>query len=143
MNLKITIAQQLLQSVAPILTRPATHGHPDIPPIGRFVIDFDGYRGLTDFIGGDLYPAADVTGDPIHSDLAETLLNSPAIHPDGRETTLGEILDDAVEAKLIQHRRDWNEEEGAYGHLDIHFTPRLRIRGKITRRFISSRAIEV
>lgn len=143
MNPKTTTATQLLQSIAPILANPAAHGHPDIPPIGRFVIDFDGYRGITDFIGGDLYPVADVTGDPINSDFAEAFLSSPATNPDGSRRTIGQILDDAVEAKLTRHRQNWNEEEGAYGHLDIHFTPRLRITGKITRRFLSGRTSRV
>jgi hypothetical protein len=107
------------------------------------MIEFDGYQGLTDFIGGDLYPATNLTGDPIDSDQAEALLSSPVTDPNGKETTVGEILDAAVKAKLAQHRQDWNEEEGGYGHLDIHFNPRPRITGKITRRFVSSRTSRV
>jgi hypothetical protein len=136
-------ARQLLRAIAGIFANPATHGHPDIPPLGRFQIDFDGYKGVSDFIGGDLFTAATLETRPVESDLAEKFLSIPANHPDGRKITLGEILDEAIEAHLRHRQPNWNDEEGAHGHLDIRFIPRLRITGKITRRFLSSRTSRV
>lgn len=41
------------------------HTHTDILPLARFVIEFDGYKGTTDLIGGDLYLAADIDPRPL------------------------------------------------------------------------------
>jgi len=136
-------ARQLLQAIAGIFANPAAHGHPDIPPLGRFQIDFDGYKGVSDFIGGDLFTAATLETHPVDSDQAETFLSIPANHPAGRKVTLGEILDEAIEAHLAHRHPAWTDEQGAHGHLDIHFIPRLRITGKITHRFLSSRTSRV
>lgn len=139
MNPKKTTATQLLQSIAPILANPVAHGHPDIPPISRFVIDFDGYRGITDLIGGDFYLATAMDCHSLDSDQAEALLATKVL---GR-TSVCEIFDEIVETHLAHRHPGWNDEEGAHGHLDLRFVPRLRIMGTITRRFHSSRTSKV
>ena len=68
-------------------------------------------------------------------------LSIPANHPDGKKITLGEILDDTIEAHLRHRHPHRNNDESAHGHPDIRLSPRLRITGQITRRFVSSRFV--
>lgn len=140
---RINPARTLFQLAAKSLRTPVSHGHPELPAVGRFQIDFDGYKGITDLIGGDLFPASNPDGAPIESDLSEIALKLPAIDPNGGTVTTGELLDDAIDAHLDHRHPDWNDEEGAYGTLGIRFVPRLRITGKITRRYLSSRTSRV
>ena len=139
--MKTNPAKALFQHIARVLLHPVANS--DIPPIGRFQIDFEGYKGITDLIGGDLFPAGDADGEPLDSELAEKALKRPATGTHNRSTTVGLLLDEAIEAHLAHRHPNWNDDEGAYGTLDICFVPRLRITGKITRRFLSSRTCKV
>lgn len=150
--MKTNPAKALFQIVASLLSNPAAHGHPACPSISRIQIDFDGYQGGADFIGGDLFRSASMDRNPIASDQAEALLNTRTIYPEGRTTTVGEILDEAIETHLAYRHPGWNCEVGAYGNLDIRFEsascrhgapPQIRIGGKITRRILTSRTSKI
>lgn len=139
----INPAKALFRLAAKSLLAPAAHGHPEIPPVSRFHIDFEGFKGNTELIGGDLFPTSDLDGEPLESDHAEIALKFRTPDLRGKAVTVGEILDKAIEAHLAHRHPDWNDEEGAYGTLAICFVPRLRITGRITRRYLSSRTSRV
>ena len=141
--MKTNPAKALFQHIARVLLNPAANGHPDIPPIGRFQIDFEGYKGITDFIGGDFFRATDPDGEAIESDITEEALKLPAVDAHNRAATIGLLLDEAIETHLAQRHPDWNDDEGAYDTLDICFAPRFRITGRISSRFLSSRTFRV
>ena len=136
---RINPARALLRHIAPVLVDPNAPGHPDIPSVDRFQIDFDGYKGITDLICGNLFTFASIDKTPLVSDQAVALLATRIHDLHGKLTTIGGILDDALEAHLDHRHPGWNDEEGAHGTLDIRFMPRLRIAGTITRRFVASR----
>lgn len=101
-SMKTNPAKALFQQVGQILLDPISNGPSGIPPICRFQIDFEGYKGITDLIGGTLFPANDPDGEPIESDLAEQALKLPAVDTDDRITTVGILLDEAIAAHLAQ-----------------------------------------
>ena len=104
--MKTNPAKALFQHIGRVLLNPAANGHPDIPPIGRFQIDFEGYKGITDFIGGDFFRATDPDGEAIESDITEEALKLPAVDAHDRATTIGLLLDEAIETYLAQRHPD-------------------------------------
>ena len=128
---------RLLAPAAAVLRNPAAHGHPDLPPIRRYRVRFEGYQGQADLIGGELYAETGSSRKALDLDVTTKLLSLPATHSDSRVMTIGELLYEAAETHLDCRHPEWTAAEGTYGMIEFRFVPRLRITGTITRRSIS------
>ena len=120
-----------------MLRNPAAHGHPDLPPIRRYRVRFEGCQGSADLIGGELFAEAGNRRKALDVNLTDQLLSMPVTAPDDRETTIGNLLHEAAETHLDHRHPERTAAEGTYGTIDIRFVPRLRITGTITRRQIT------
>lgn len=49
--MKTNTANALFKQVAQVLLDPTSNENSRFPPVGRFPIDFEGYKGITDLIG--------------------------------------------------------------------------------------------
>ena len=127
----------LLAPVAAVLRNPAAHGHPDLPPIRRYRVRFEGYQGQADLIGGELFAETGSRRKALDQNLTKKLLSLAVTDPNGRETTIGGLFHEAAETHLDHRHPEWTAAEGTYGTIDVHFVPRLRINGAITKRHIS------
>jgi hypothetical protein len=128
---------RLLAPVAAVLRNPAANGHPDLPPIRRYRVRFQGYQGQADLIGGELYAESGSRRKALDQDLTKRLLSLPVTDSDSRAMTIGELLSEAAETHLDCRHPEWTAAEGMYETMDFRFVPRLRITGMITRRSIS------
>ena len=132
-----TPSRRLLASVAAVLRNPAAHGHPDLPPVRRYRVRFEGYQGQADMIGGELFAETASRRKPLDTNLTARLLKTPVTDPNGRATTIGELLHEAAETHLDHRHPEWTAAEGTYGMIEFRFVPRLRITGTITHRHIT------
>jgi hypothetical protein len=128
---------RLLAPVAAVLRNPAAHGHPDLPPIRRDHVRFDGYQRQADQIGGELFAEAGSRRKALDQNLTKRLLSLPATDSDSRVMTICKLLSEAAETHLDCRHPEWTAAEGTYGMIDFRFVPRLRITGTITRRTIT------
>src|SRR5690606_12102070 len=103
-------AKALHRVLAPALLKLGAHGHPGISPVARFIIEFDGYQGLLDLIGGDLYPAASLDHYPLVPDQAELLFQPRVPGYKNGQTTSGELLNQAIEFHLDHRHPGWSDE---------------------------------
>ena len=128
---------RLLAPVAAVLRNPAAHGHPDLPPIRRYRVRFEGYQRQADLIGGELFAETGSRRKALDQNLTKKLLSLPVTDSDSRAMTIGELLCEAAETHLDCRHPEWTAAEGTYGMIDFRFVPRLRITGTITRRRIT------
>ena len=127
----------LLAPVAAVLRNPAAHGHPDLPPIRRYRVRFEGYQGQADLIGGELFAETGSRRKALDQNLTKKLLSLAVTDPNGRETTIGGLFHEAAETLLDHRHPEWTAAEGTFGVIDFRFMPRLRITGTITSRSIT------
>ena len=128
---------RLLAPVAAVLRNPADHGHPDLPPIRRYRVRFEGYQGQADLIGGEFFAETCSSRKPLDEDVTKELLNLRVTDSDSRVVTIGELLHEAAETHLDCRHPEWTAAEGTFGVIDIRFLPRIRISGTITVRRIT------
>ena len=128
---------RLLAPVAAVLRNPAAHGHPDLPPIRRFRVRFEGYQGQADLIGGELFAETGSSRKALDQATTKRPLSLRVIDSESRAMTIGELLYEAAETHLDCRHPEWTAAEGTYGTMDFRFVPRLRITGTIVRRSIS------
>jgi hypothetical protein len=128
---------RLLAPAAAVLRNPAAHGHPDLPPIRRYRVSFQGYQRQADLIGGEFFAEAGSCRKPLDQDVTKRLLSLPVTDSDSRVTTIGELLSEAAETHLDCRHPEWTAAEGSYGMIEFRFVPRLRITGTIVRRRIT------
>jgi len=88
-------------------------------------------------IGGKLFSETASRRKPLDTNLTARLLKSPVTDPNGRLTTIGELLHEAAETHLDHRHPEWTAAEGTYGMVDLRIAPRLRITGTITHRHIT------
>jgi hypothetical protein len=103
---------RLLAPVAAVLRDPAAHGHPDLPPIRRFRVRFQGYQGQADLIGGELFAETGSRRKPLDQDSTKKLLSLPVTDSDSRVMTIGELLHEAAETHLDHRHPEWTAAEG-------------------------------
>ncbi|MCF7675295.1 MAG: hypothetical protein K9N23_19640 [Akkermansiaceae bacterium] len=135
-----TPSRHLLAPVTAVLRNPAAHGHPDLPPIRRYRVRFEGDQGQADLIGGDLFAETGPHRKPLDASLATRLLNLPVTDPEGhanRAMTIDELLHEVAETHLDHRHPEWTAAEGTYGMINIHLAPRIRVTGTITRRRVT------
>ena len=128
---------RLLAPVAAVLRNPAANGHPDLPPIRRYRVRFQGYQGQADLIGGELYAESGSRRKALDQDLTKRLLSLPATDSDGRVMTIGELLYEAAETHLDHRHPELTAAEGTYDTIEFRFVPHLCITGSITVRRIT------
>jgi hypothetical protein len=120
-----------------LIAREIEGSFPDLPPIRRYRVRFEGYQGQADLIGGELFAETGNRRKALDQNLTNKLLSLRVTDSDIRVMTIGELLYEAAETHLDCRHPEWTAAEGTFGTIDFRFVPRLRITGKITRRSIS------
>ena len=103
---------RLLTPVAAVLRNPAAHGHPDLPPIRRYRVRFEGYQRQADLIGGELFAETGSSRKALVQNLTMKLLSLPVTDSDSRVMTIGELLHEAAETHLDHRHPEWTAAEG-------------------------------